>query len=495
MPDAGVRTPYTRVYTIEDGAGPANAPAFQALARALAPSVDFGGTTAIRIPDPNRYGGFIVAGEIIGEPSLPTLSVEFRHLYELSEMLRIGRKGCLTDVQVRYGRCQNPQDSAAGWEKIGVLESARITGWNPSELGAWTQGDDAVINETVPFTGRDWYEIKKLSFGEKGGGQVTREMVDIVICDSVSCGACGIPSDGCKTIFALSLSAGGSPGLPADVMWSTDGGDTVTETNITTLATNEDPDEMACVGLNLIVVSEDSTSLHYAAIRDIVNDEEVWAEVAMDFAPRTIHSRGPRFTWIGGAGGNIGFTSDPPNGVTIQDAGVATTQPINAIHSFDDTHVVAVGDSNAVVFTTNGGITWTGVTGPAIGVALNAVWMKSQLEWLVGTAGGRLFFTRDAGVNWDEIAFNGNGTGSVTDLTFATPTVGYMAHTTTAPAGRILRTVDGGYSWYVMPEEGGGNLPDNDRINALAACGENVNILYGAGLGANATDGILVKAA
>ena len=52
-----------------------------------------------------------------------------------------------------------------------------------------------------------------------------------------------------------------------------------------------------------------------------------------------------------------------------------------------------------------------------------------------------------------------------------------------------------GSPWYVMPEEGGGTLADNDRINAIAACGENVNIMYAGGLGANATDGFLVKAA
>jgi photosystem II stability/assembly factor-like uncharacterized protein len=69
-----------------------------------------------------------------------------------------------------------------------------------------------------------------------------------------------------------------------------------------------------------------------------------------------------------------------------------------------------------------------------------------------------------------------------------------MAHDTATPAGRVLRTVDGGQSWYVLPE-GAGTIPANDTINAIAACGEDVNVVYTGGLADNATDGILVKGA
>jgi len=60
-----------------------------------------------------------------------------------------------------------------------------------------------------------------------------------------------------------------------------------------------------------------------------------------------------------------------------------------------------------------------------------------------------------------------------------------------APAGRILRTTDGGYSWYVLPE-GSSSLAANDRVNALAACEYDANFVVGAGLADNATDGFLV---
>ncbi len=69
-----------------------------------------------------------------------------------------------------------------------------------------------------------------------------------------------------------------------------------------------------------------------------------------------------------------------------------------------------------------------------------------------------------------------------------------MAHDTVTPAGRILRTIDGGNSWYVVPE-GNTGFPANDRLNMLAPCINDPNIVYGGGLGDNATDGILIKGA
>ena len=87
--------------------------------------------------------------------------------------------------------------------------------------------------------------------------------------------------------------------------------------------------------------------------------------------------------------------------------------------------------------------------------------------------------------------FAGAGSGQVQDIVFATPSVGFMAHST-GTAGRVLRTIDGGFSWYVLPE-GAGSIPANESVNRLAVC-DDPNILYAAGVGSGA-DGILLKAA
>jgi photosystem II stability/assembly factor-like uncharacterized protein len=195
-----------------------------------------------------------------------------------------------------------------------------------------------------------------------------------------------------------------------------------------------------------------------------------------------------------GEGGYIYFSADITSGFTVQEAGSLTILNLNAIHGYDASNLVAVGDGNIVLYSTNGGSTWAAASGggPAPGVNLNCVVMRSALEWWVGTAAGRLYYTRDQGATWTQKAFPGAGTGQVRDIQFPTKQVGYMAHEAAAGSGRILRSISGGNSWYVAPE-GTGTIPANTRINQLATSINDVNVVYGAGLASNGTDGILIK--
>jgi hypothetical protein len=489
----------TRLYLIEDRANPDNAPEYQSLARALGVSWAQGDLTPVRIPDPNQYGKFKTIEFQRGQEGLPTVTLESRIEHTLSTLLKLVRKGCAFDVQLHAGVCEDPRDFNGGWDKIYVFEGALATDYSTGEMGALDSDQDAPVNESVAVSGLDYFEIKRLTAAEIASTQIVQEVLDVVICDSAQCGECGIASDGCQKIFAVTTSAGGSPGLPAEVIYSPDAGATIGETNITSLGANEDPNAAACVGSNLIVVSQDSESLHYASLADILAGLETWAEVTSGFVggngPRAVFSASPVHTWIAAAGGYIYFSEDPTSSVTPQTAGGVTVEDLNAIHGSDEDNLVAVGDNNTVLFTNDGGATWAAVTGPAPAVNLNAVWAKSDLVWLVGSAAGVLYYTADGGANWVTKGFPGSGTGVIRDINFASPTVGYMAHDTIAPRGRILRTIDGGFSWYVLPEQAGLSLPLNDRINAVVACSEDLNLAFGAGLGDNASDGILMKLA
>lgn len=489
----------TRLFLIEDRAGPANAPSYQALSRALGVSWPQGDLTPIRIPDPDAYGKFVTVELQRGQEGLPTLSIESRLTRDLSELLTLVRKGCSFDIQLHAGLCEDPRDFNGGWQKIYVLEGALATSYDTAELGALDSDQDIPVNETVPLSGLDYYEIKRLIAAEFAASEVVQEVVDVSICDSAQCGECGITSDGCQKIFAITLSAGGSPGLAAEVIYSEDAGATVGQTNVTTLAANQDPNAIACVGIYLVVVSEDSESLHYAPIADILAGTETWAEVTTGFVatkgPLDIFSLSAVLTWIVAEGGYIYFSEDITSGVEVQTAGGVTTEDLHGIHGVDENNLVVVGNNNTVLFTTDGGETWAAVTGPNVGVNLTCVAMKSALEWLIGAADGTLWYTRNGGGTWAQKGFPGSGAGVVRDIQFATGSVGYMAHDTATPLGRILRTLDGGFSWYVLPEQAGFSVPANDRINALAACSEDPNVVFGGGLADNATDGILVKLA
>ena len=496
------KTPNSRVFTIEDRAGPSHVPVYQSLARAQAVSWAQGDVTPIRVPDPNEYGKFIVIDEITGQQGLPTLGLQFRMTRDLSAMLKLVRKGCPLDVQVHVGACKNPQDFNKGWEIVRILEGARITTYGTDDMGALDSNENAVVNETLPLTGLDYYEIKQLTGQEVAPTQITQEVVGVAICDSRTCGECGISSDGCQRVFAVTKTHGGSPGLTAQLVYSQDQGATIGVTTVTTLGSNEDPSGLACVGTRLVVISQESESIHYEDIVDVLNGVAAFTEMSTGFVaakgPNAIFSRNSAMTWLVGQGGYIYFSSDITASVTVQSAGTVTVQNLLAIHGADDLNLVAVGAANTVLVTSNGGSTWAAVTGPAPAVALNAVWMRSATEWLVGTAGGELYYTLDSGTTWTLKAFPNSGSGAVRAIFFSTPSIGYMAHDYTPAGGltgRILRTIDGGHSWYVLPEAPGTSLPSNDKIGALAGCDEDPNLVFGGGLADNGTDGILVKVA
>ncbi|MFA5673930.1 MAG: YCF48-related protein [Thermovirgaceae bacterium] len=484
------RAEYSRVWLIENRAGPASPPTYEGLMKAGGLSWPQGDVRLERVPDPERYGEFITIDKIPGEQGSPSLTITAKYGFELSDLLRIMRKGCDADLQIHMGKCKDPQSFNAGWEKVLVLEGARITNYNLSDLGALEPGERAAINEEVPFSGEDLYEIVPIVFQEKAGTLVALEVVAVVICDSVSCGACGVPSNGCDKVYAL-IEDG-------SVIFSNDGGTTWGETDITGIATDE-VSGGACVGSNLVAITNAGCSLWHAPLADILSGSDSWTEVTEGFValkcPNGIFSLGPHQTWIVGAGGYIYFTDDPTAGVVAQEAGVVTTEDLTAVHAYDSQNVVVVGENNAMLVSRNGGSTWALVTGPAPATNLTCIWMKGMDEWLVGAADGSLYYTRDGGVNWTEKTFPGSGSGTVKDIKFSSPTVGWMAHNTSAPAGRILRTIDGGNSWYVAPE-GNTSIPTNGGISSLAVCEDNVNLVYGGGLavaGSGEQDGILIK--
>lgn len=491
-----VTTPYSRVFLIESGAVNGNqVPVYQGQWKAGAASFGQGDLTPVRNPSASRYGAFDTVQTIAGEPDLPELAIVARYTFDLSDMLRLVNIGCNHDLQVHMGQCQNPQDFNGGWDKILVLEQARISDYGTDDLGALEPGDNAPVNENVTWQGEKLYEIGTLNAAEIAGTSIANEIVGVAICDQAGCGgACGESSDGCQNVFMVTGAAAGSPGLPAKVIYSGDGMSTSSTSTITTLTVAEQPNDLACVGDNLVVISEDSESLHYADITDLLAGTGTWTEVTTGFTatkgPLAIWSLNPNETWISAEGGYIYFTSDPTSGVTAtQHAGTATTQDLNDIHMLSSTDGVAVGGSNAVLKTTDGS-TWASPgTGPAVGVALNAAWMKSSDVIFIGSAGGRLYRSNDGGATWTEVGFSGNGAGQVRDIYFVNDTVGYMVHDTAAPLARMFRTIDGGRSWYLLPENG--SMPTGDRFNAVVAC--DVNTVFAGGLADNATDGFGVK--
>ena len=487
----------TRVWVFEDGFGPGKAKEYFGNARIQDPTFSFGDVERIEVPSEDRFNEFEQIDSIQGAKERPTSGIQGRYPRQaVSTLLRIGRKRCPSGVQVHIGKCANPQDYDANWDKILNFTDVKYSSFGLEGAGALSSDEQAPINETGEFSGDDMYEIAPLTFAEKCTGAVVREITKVVVCDTIECGDCDTPSDGCQKVFALMLGTGATPGTLPSVVYTDDGYDTCAALDISTMTSTEVPQDAACVGGDLVVISDGSGGLHINGQADILAGTDNWVEAVVGFVggndPVAIASAGAQNTWLGAENGYVYFSSDPRAGVVVQDAGDATNQPLAAGHAFDKLNVVFVGDTNALISTINGGVTWALIIGPAIGIALTAVWMYNEITWFVGDANGDLWQTLNSGANWTEITLPVVPT-LIEDIQFFDETVGYLAITGPGVAGQILRTTDGGASWYVLPERAGA-LQANDTINSVAACAD-PNVVYGGGLADAPPDGIIVKAA
>lgn len=492
---------HSRVFTIEDSAGPTHPPQYQTLGRAGALTWDQGNMTPIRVADPSKYGDFVTVDTIRGQKGLPSTTIDFRMQRQVSSILNLIKKRCPFDVQLHVGACKDPTDFDAGWETVKVYESAQATSYKTSELGAFDADQENLVVESMDIMALDYYELGPLNFSEVGETTILQRIVDVEICDAKACGACGLPSDGCQKVFAITLSVGASPGLPAKLVYTQDGGATLSSSIVTSLPVNRDPAAMKCVGPYLVIVSQADGSLHYAKITDILAGTATWTKVTTGFnvsgGPNQLYSVSRTVTWIVGQGGFIYTAVDPTAGVTAVSSGDVTSQNLTAIHALDELNVLVGGANNAILLSRNGGNTWALVTGPAskAAVQINAVWMSDTNAWWLAYNDGTLFYTIDGGVTWTQKALPGSLT-ILNDIQFSKNGVGYIGGSLgSTTQGKILRTINGGYSWYVLPEASGFSIPSTRNFNAIATCTENPNLLWAGGLAGDGTDGILMKGA
>jgi len=489
---------FSRVWMIEGRARPDHAPKFQSCMAMGAPSYPFGEPEPIRCPDPTQYGGFVVGGQVQPPQENATAELMGRYALELeSDLLRLGRRKCAVDVQAHMGRCEDPMQFNTGFRKILVLEDAKITEWGADEVGSLEEG--SAVNETSPLSATEMYEILPLTITAKGGDTVVNALIDIVRCDRVSCGDCDDESDGCSKFYALTQASAGSPGTAADVLAivkNSDGSYTLTVDEINSLDASEEPNALACLGEYVVVVSNDSDSLHYKLKSDI--DAGVvggWTENATGFvaagSPNDIWSTGTR-AFVVGDGGYVYVTDDPTSGVTVVDAGIATSNNLQAVHALSDDFAVAVGDTDTIIHTENAG-DWTADTATGGGNGLLCVWIKSEDEWWTGDDAGNLYYTLTGGTAWTAKGIPGTPT-AIRDFQFATDSVAYAVGNNVTPIGQGWRSYNGGYSFRAMPEGPGSLTGSSVQLNALATCGyadPNYVAMVGT-VGTPATDGVLL---
>lgn len=496
-----VKTGASRVFIIKHRAGPGRAPVYLGASMMGAVSWGQGDVTKVEIPSDIQYNQWDQIDSFQPSPDRATSTISV-YLYEdRSTVYDLVRLRCAFDAQVHIGFCEDPRDFDAGWRKILAFEEAKVTSYDTPELGALQGDGQATIMEDLAFSSRNVYEILRMVYRAVATSEVGEEVIAVAACDTIACGECDDvePSDGCQRIFALTNSAGSSPGVLPQVIITTDqfGVNAIIERWITSFTVGENASDGTCMGPYYVALNSDQDELHYANITDMINQNETWTAVATGFVaagtPRAIWNYGPSLSFIAGDSGYIYQVTDPANGASVLDAGVAVSDDLNDIAGFDTDNVAAVGDAGAISYTIDG-TNYTSMNAPDDPTDLYAVAYRKKGEIWVGGDDGNVYVTTDYGVNWTTKGLPGSLT-QIDKIIWANETVGYVAGQASGPVAKVLRTINGGYTWYVVPESAGQSFPTADYINDIAVCDKEPNIIFAGGLADNAADGILVKGA
>jgi len=488
------KTAFSRVFLIPGRARPDHEPEYQSCMRAGSVDQSFGDSEDIECPSNEEYGQFRKIGETQGSVERASSSLMGQYAADLaSTLLQLAKARCSVDVHVHFGKCSDPRVFNK-FTKALVWEDVYLPNYSTDDLGALSSDENAKITETADLTIRTFYEVLQLTFQERAQDVVTNALVDAVICDRIACGDCDEYSLGCEKAFILQGKLTGSPGTPPDVIWTDDKGLNFYSDEITSLAAGETATGIACIGDYVVVVSNDSGSLHWKDKDDILNGVVGgWVEVTTGFVtggePNDIWSVGIG-AFIVGDGGYVYWTENPSTGVEAVSQGDVVSGNLAAVHALSDTRAVAVGASDVIIYTVNR-YTWSQATATGGGNNLTAVWMRNEDEWWVGDDAGDVYYTLDQGQNWTQVSLPGTAQTAINDIQFPTSSVGYIAGAISGPAGMAWRTYNAGNSWVALPE-GIGSLPGSSTLfNALATCTDDPNYAIVVGEDALA-DGVLL---
>lgn len=470
MPDATLlKQGQVRVFIQEGGINPGEPYKYYGCFMMDSPSQDLGTPDPVYCPSSEVRNTWDIVDDIAKAPALGSFDFTQHASQFLAEMwMALKRRRCIINIQVTASSCARPDDFTE-WDAKIVFIGSRISTLGLSPLNPLSGDDNAIVDWTGTFNFRDWDVIKGLRFGEVADSTIVAEVLDGLFYDTVQCGECGVPSDGCEVAYLLTISNTGSPGLSGQLLYTLDGGGTWTATDINTLG-GLSPNRLTVMGTRMVVISQATGSHHHKRVNDINSGVAGgWTNVSTGYVatkgPRAIYAKNSAQGYIAAAGGYIYFLSNATSGVTVLTDGSITVQDLNDIAGSGNT-IVAVGGNNAVLVSGNDGNSFSLVTGPAAGVNLTAVWCINTRIWFVGTGTGRLFYTVNGGTSWSEISI---GASVINDIRFeSNGLVGYIA-AEVGGAAVVFRTTDGGNNWS-SDEPDVTDIPSAVRANFVYPC-------------------------
>lgn len=457
-----------------------------------------GGVDPIYVPDPRRLKKYKAVGKSETAPDLPTATIKLLEKHGAIPRALLDQQ-CPINVYELTGNCKDLSDFDHGWTDYVLIYSGGIvTNVDGGDRQSWDSDDQ--IENSLDVTFDKVYPIGALSFGDNATSLIDREVIDVVYYPYAQCSECGPANDGTKWAYALTKPSGaGSPGLPAEVVYTVDGWANATEATITGIGATAIPVAIDVVGDKLVVLTQETNgAIYYATINSATGAVGTFTKVTTGFVanaqPTDMWASNPREVWFSALGGYIYKSTDITSGVTVASAAAATSTNLYRIHGADTT-IVAVGDGATVILSQNGGQSWATTSASPTGGNLRALAVKNNRQFWVGSVNGTLSYTKDGANSWTIQGFSGSGSGTLYDIVFATDDVIFFSHSTSTPSARIFASINGGRT-FTNQSPRIQNLPTANYLNRLAVPnsgmpGVDANAVLAGGLSGGGTDGVL----
>lgn len=460
-----------------------------------------GKLTPLRVHDPRQRGAYRLIGMQTTMPDLSSSTISFLRKQGGISWIA-GDLTCPNNYYELSGQCRRPDDFLYGWSDSVTVYSYG-TADDRTYKARTSLSDDNPMMDDVNHVYACVYDIGGMSFTDNVT-PTKREAIDAVYGSTVNCGHCGPLDDGRQRIYVLCKSSGaGSPGTPAEVVYTTNHGASWAAMNITGLGGTQDPTGIDMAGYFLIVLDTVGNGYYYSAVNPLTGVPGPWTNVTAGFVagnqPNDIYVVSADEIYFCGQNGYIYRSIDITVGVSVINPGATTTTDLTRIDGFEDT-IVCVGESGVVIKSLNRGQTFSTVTTFPTSNTLRGIDVRDSFRfWTVG-GGGFVAYTLDGGETW---AQQNLGSLLMDDVVFATDEVGHIIgrSSTSLTTARLWTTFNGGLSWVPSSVQPGNprilNFPTYSRSNRIAvpqftepAIISNEMVL--AGLNADGTNGNII---
>lgn len=403
------------------------------------------GNERIEVPSDDIRGEFEVIGELQGEISDQTISFSQRADRYLSEdwwdMVQFAETGAVLQLLIGTKGAQN----FGQWDSKLIFYNVSVTS---VVLGEQKNPQDKADEAVTPLTGELAYWqlmlIKRLRFTDIIASTTTRKI------NSGAWRQVDQRTNGYKFYFLMAFESSTNPSqvIVYDPFWKTT--KTINPAALGTGGTSENAEKCYVVGDDLILLCNSSNSHIYGTLEEVDNGTDVFVEVTGYTAskqPTALFAVTSAEIYVVGVGGYIYKLTAANLAPTVVDAGVLTTNNLNAIHGYRS-QVVAVGASDTVVLSLDGGSNWQLGTATGGGNNLTTVFVHSEDTWFIGDDGGNLYYTRDKGATYTTIKLP-DTVSSIKHIEFTNRIHGVLTAVISGSPDKsyVYRTSDSGQKW------------------------------------------------